>query len=230
MLVGIDRFVASVDDGVRVVGAHRPVQPWLCGETLLGGALWALWMDGVLDLTVRDGSVAEVRPGRRIAYPASSLERRLVGALSEQDENAVDLLVRTMYFTGARPWLDVIEVVADEIVDAGHLAMVTPPTRNGTARSTSPATHHALTAEIGPRWPATAVAEVSERWDTWWANGPDTLVAVGRACHDAIVIRRRDHAILVAGGVPLAGRRPPDPAEADAELARRHCPRWARRI
>jgi hypothetical protein len=215
MLAGIDQFVSPADGGVRVMSACRPVQPWLCGEALIGGSLWALWMDGALDLTVHNGSTVRVRRRERIAYPASSLEHQLANALADRPELAVDLLARAMSFTGARPWLDVIEVVVDE---------------NGTAHPALPAVGQPLSAEIRPRWLTTAVAELSERWDTWWGNDAEALIAVGRACHDAIRIRRHDHAVLVVDGAPVFATSSPDPAEADAELFRPNCPRWARRI
>ena len=214
MLLCIDQFVAVVDDdGVLVPRSTRQVQPWLGGEALLGGALWALWTDGVVELVA--GSPVEVRLCRGASYPAASLECRLLAALSDQREPVTDLLVRALEFTGAQPWSDLVVLVRGELAaaDAGSA----PGRVNGhTPRFLMPG----LAAEVD---------RLGSRWDSWWSGREALLVAVARACHDALVARRQRFARGVLHGLSFAAQ-PCDHAEAAAAAARSQCPRWPRRL
>ncbi|HJP73315.1 MAG TPA: hypothetical protein VJ914_03555 [Pseudonocardiaceae bacterium] len=214
MLLCIDQFVAVVDEGVLVPRSTRQVQPWLGGEALLGGALWALWTDGVIELVT--GSPVEVRLCRGASYPAASLEYRLLAALSDQRESVTDLLIRALEFTGAQPWSDLVVLVRGELVAAGD-AVRAPARVNGhTPRFLMPGL-------------AAAVERLGSRWDSWWSGRETLLVAVARACHDALAARRQRFARGVLHGLSFAGQ-PCDHAEAAAAAARSQCPRWPRTL
>lgn len=215
MLLGIDQFVAVVDEGVVVPRSTRQVQPWLGGEALLGGALWALWTDGAVELRAGRSS-AEVRLCRRASYPEASLECRLMAALSDRRESVTHLLVRTLEFTGAQPWSDLVLLVHGELV-AAEFADGAPARVNGhTPRFLRPGL-------------AEAVEQLGSRWDSWWSGRETLLVAVARACHDALAARRQWFARGVLHGLSFS-EQPPDHAEAAAGAARSQCPRWPRRL
>ena len=217
MFLGMDRFVGQSEDGTVVPRSARRVQPWLCAEALLGGALWALWTDGVAELRRRGPlpgkprAFTEIRPLRGAAYPQASLERLLLASLADHPEPAADALARTLAFTRAQPWCDVVDVVCHELLVAGY-PIDGPPRTNGSHPSAN-----------------AVVDELSARWDGWWARHEGMLVVVARACHDALVARRLGFARQIVEGLSLSAR-PPDPAEATAGRARPRCPRWPRHL
>lgn len=222
MLLCIDQFVAVVDDGVRVPRSARQVQPWLGGEALLGGALWALWTDGVVELDggappSRGGRQSiEVRLRRTASYPTASLECRLAAALSHRPEPAAGLLTRTLEFTGAQPWCDLVLLAHAELAAAGHT-------------SGAPAHVNGNTPPFALPGLAEAVERLGSRWDSWWSGREALLTALARACHDALAARRQHFARGVLHGLSVADQ-PRDHAEAAAAAARSRCPRWPHRL
>lgn len=211
MLLCIDQFVAVVDEGVAVPRSARQVQPWLGGEALLGGALWALWTDGVVELA---GGAPRSRPGRTsvevqlcrtASYPEASLECRLMAALSHRREPAADLLIRTLEFTGAQPWSDLVLLVHGELAAAEQTA--------------------GAPAHVNGNTPRFLLPGLASRWDSWWSGREVLLAALARACHDALAARRQRFARGVLHGLSFA-EQPRDHAEAAAAAARSRCPRW----
>lgn len=226
MLLGIDRFVALAEDGIAVPHSTLRVQPWLCGEALLGGALWTLWTDGVVEPTGQEG---EFRRCGRIEYPAASLECRVQDCLSDRPEPLLDTLLRTLDFAQVQPWHDVVQLVYRELLIAGYPVDEPPPTNGHRPRFLVTANDTDPTDAGAPMLPA-MLARLSARWDRWWSQREDALVVLARACHDALVAHRLRFArTVMAYGLPLT-ERPPDPAEAAAGVVRPRCPRWARRL
>jgi hypothetical protein len=240
MLLGIDRFVAVVEDGIEVPHSTRHVQPWLGGEILLGGALWSLWTDGTAELVSRPSGpdaaasapLTDVRLCGRARYPNASLETRLVVALSDRPEPVIDVLTRALGFTGAQPWCDLILAAYGELVAAGYPIGPTTGLNGRTPRFLAQATSEGGHLDRTPTTPAdlvSAVEQLSARWDSWWSGNEAMLVALARACHDSLAIRRQRFAREVVHGLPLRGE-PPDHAEAAARQARSRCPRWPRHL
>jgi hypothetical protein len=222
MLLCIDQFVAVVDEGVVVPRSARQVQPWLGGEALLGGALWALWTDGVVELASRAPRSRPGRPSvevqlcRTASYPEASLECRLMAALSRRREPAADLLIRTLEFTGAQPWSDLVLLVHEELTAAEQTAGAPAHINGNTPRFLLPGL-------------AEAVERLGSRWDSWWSGREAVLAALARACHDALAARRQRFARGVLHGLSFA-EQPRDHAEAAAAAARSQCPRWPHQL
>lgn len=226
MLLGIDRFVAVAEDGVAVPHSARRVQPWLCGEALLGGAIWALWTDGVIEPVDRG---PDFRLCGNADYPDASLERLVQASVSDRPEPPVDTLTRALEFARVQPWNDVVEVVHGELLAAGYPLDEPPPTNGHRPRFLLPANQREEGDETAPVVLASILERLSGRWDRWWSSHDEMLVSVARACHDSLVARRLGAARALLHGLPFPAR-PRDPAEAAAGQARPRCPRWARQL
>jgi hypothetical protein len=245
MLLGIDRFVTVTDHGIGVICTDRHVQSWLCGEALLGGALWALWEDGALSFTVEqrrhavigaERPTAVVQRQTRLDYPSNSLEARLLEALSDRPEAAVDALKATIGKVHGQPWQNIMLVAFHEIVDAGYVSW--RPLEGSGAKGWfvrrmakkidvpgEPVPDCRRLSALAPE-----IDRLIARWDVRWSGNDEALVALGRACHDAIVGRRIDLISVRGAGTGAGGVRGADEEEEWMSQARPSCPRWARSI
>jgi hypothetical protein len=179
---------------------------------------------------------AVVQRQTRLDYPSNSLEARLLEALSDRPEAAVDALKATIGKVHGQPWHNIMLVAFHEIVDAGYVSW--RPLEGSGAKGwfvRRMAKKIDVPGEPEPdcrRLSALApeIDRLTARWDAWWSGNDEALVALGRACHDAIVGRRIDLISVRGAGALGGGGRGTDEEEAWMSQARPSCPRWARSI